>query len=248
MSSPTTSSTRILLVTTIFVVCVASLVYARALHNHTGVPDLHSVLTGAKGSNDELPWPGTQWLEGFTTKSQSLILNGRQFSSAYEAILKSSSIINPVKNFNAYINSFLIPHNIARFIVLKYGTFWSHHIITYLRNLISGTIVYYGSGLFFHYHCYIHKRSKEIFSNRKRPEWKTMIGQMKLAQASLFIYVMLPGVSEFMIEEGFTRCAYTVEEIGGLGMYFFWTVLYFVLVEIGIYWVRMKKNKYSSIT
>ena len=75
-----------------------------------------------------------------------------------------------------------------------------------------------------------------------------MIGQMKLAQASLFIYVMLPGVSEFMIEEGFTRCAYTVEEIGGLGMYFFWTVLYFVLVEIGIYWVRMKKNKYSSIT
>lgn len=64
-----------------------------------------------------------------------------------------------------------------------------------------------------------------------------MVNQMKLAQASLFIYSMLPGVSEYMIEEGFTKCVYTVTELDGFGMYLFWTVLYFVLVEIGIYWV-----------
>jgi hypothetical protein len=64
-----------------------------------------------------------------------------------------------------------------------------------------------------------------------------MVNQMKLAQASLFIYVMLPGVSEYIIEEGYTKCVYTFEEMGGFGMYLVWMLTYFVSVEIGIYWV-----------
>lgn len=194
-----------------------------------------------------VPWPGISWLEPIasSSSSSSFTLNGQQYTSAYQAILFSSDsdsnpsigIINPVKNFNAYINSFIIPHSLAKSIVLQYGTFWSHHIITYLRNLIAGTLVYFGSGAFFHYHCYIHPRSKDIFSNRKRPEWSVMVNQMKLAQASLFIYVMLPGVSEYIIEEGYTNCVYTFEELGGFGMYLFWMIVYFTCVEINIYWV-----------
>jgi len=225
------------------VACLATVVYARALHNHTGVPDLRGILSSA----DDVPWPGKEWLSDLSNdESFSFTLNGQQYSSAYEAILQgSSSKINPVKNFNAYINSFIVPHSLARYVVLQYGTFWSHHIITYLRNLLSGTFVYYATGAFFHYHCYIHPRSKTIFSNRKRPSWSIMVNQMKLAQASLFIYVMLPGVSEYMIEEGYTKCMYTFEELGGFGMYLFWTVFYFVLVEIGIYWMHrtLHENK-----
>ena len=69
-----------------------------------------------------------------------------------------------------------------------------------------------------------------------------MVNQMKLAQASLFIYVMLPGVSEYMIEEGYTKCVYTFEEMGGFAMYLFWMLVYFTFVEIGIYWVSSVGN------
>lgn len=41
------SPTFILLVTTLFVACLATAVYARALHNHTGVPDLSGILSSA---------------------------------------------------------------------------------------------------------------------------------------------------------------------------------------------------------
>lgn len=72
-----------------------------------------------------------------------------------------------------------------------------------------------------------------------------MVDQMKLAQASLFIYVMLPGISEYMIEEGWTKCVYTIEEMGGFGMYLLKMVFYFALVEIGIYWMHrtLHENK-----
>ncbi len=186
-----------------------------------------------------VPWPGISWLERLASSTSSFTLDGKQYSSAYEAILDptNSGIIHPVKNFNAYINSFLIPHDVAKYILLQVGTFWSHHIITYLRNLISGMIVYYGTGAIFHYHCYIHPRSKEIFQNRKRPEWSLIVSQMKLATASMFIYVMLPGLSEFLIEEGYTKCVYTFEEMGGFWMYLVYMTVYFMFVEIGIYWV-----------
>ena len=73
-----------------------------------------------------------------------------------------------------------------------------------------------------------------------------MVDQMKLAQSSLFIYVMLPGLSEYMIEEGYTKCVYTFDELGGFGMYLFWTAFYFVLVEIGIYWVSVDFHFFLS--
>jgi len=235
---PSTSST--LFASILFVACLATLVYARALHKIEGVPNFGSDI-GIGGSNDEVPWPGIQWLEKLSNiDGYSFTLQGRTYNSAYEAMLHpfSNSSTNPVKNFNAYVNSFIIPHYIAKYVVQKYGIFWSHHIITYLRNLIAGTFVYFGTGAFFHYHCYIHPRSKEIFKNRKRPEWSIMVNQMKLAQASLFIYVLLPGFSEFLIEEGFTKSVYTFDELGGFRMYLMYTVLYFALVEIGIYWMH----------
>ena len=44
-----TSPSGILLVTTLFVTFLGTLVYARALHNHTGVPDLSTVLGNVNG-------------------------------------------------------------------------------------------------------------------------------------------------------------------------------------------------------
>jgi len=185
-----------------------------------------------------VPWPGDGWLIRMAKNSaNSFTHEGQVYTSAYEAILDRDPASNPVKNFNAFVNSFVIPHNISIQIVKTFGTFWGHYVIGYLRNFFAGCIVYYGTGFFFHYHCYIHPRSKEIFKDRKRPSNEVIFDQIKLAQASLFIYVFLPAISEYVIEEGYTKCYYTLEEIGGFVPYLINMIAYFALVEIGIYWV-----------
>lgn len=48
MSTPSS----ILLATVLVVICFASLVYARALHNQTGVPDLDTVFGSTAATNE----------------------------------------------------------------------------------------------------------------------------------------------------------------------------------------------------
>jgi lathosterol oxidase len=99
-------------------------------------------------------------------------------------------------------------------------------------------LVYYGVALIFHYHCYIHPRAEIIFEKRQRPTWDTMWDQIKLAQASMTLYVLLPVVDEFVIESGWTLAYYHVSEIGGYFPFVLYTLMYFSLVEIGIYWMH----------
>jgi lathosterol oxidase len=76
-----------------------------------------------------------------------------------------------------------------------------------------------------------------------------MIGQMKLAQASLLIYAGLPVLSEYLIESGFTRVYFFIDEVGGWGWYAAYLVAYIVVVEIGIYWMHrtLHTNKFLYI-
>mmetsp|Transcript_23808 Transcript_23808/g.36215 ORF Transcript_23808/g.36215 Transcript_23808/m.36215 type:complete len:389 (+) Transcript_23808:123-1289(+) len=229
-----------------FVACTVTVAYAQALSNATS--DYSSLEPIDGNYNLEVPWPGDSWFRrmGEDVKN-TFSLNGQEHTSAYDAILHSgSTIVNPVKNFNCYINSFVIPHDISIQMVKSFGNFWGHHAICYLRNFFAGCIVYYGTAGFFHYQCYIHPRSKQIFEDRPRPSRAIIMDQIKQAQASLFVYVLLPAVSEFVIEEGYTKCYYTLEEVGGLFPYFFYTVVYFALVEIGIYWMHrtLHTNKF----
>lgn len=194
-----------------------------------------------------VPWPGSAWLRRMANDpANSFSFQGRTYHSAYEAVLNGDPASNPVKNFNAFINSFVVPHNISIFMVKIFGTFWGHHVISYIRNFLAGCIVYYGTGAVFHYHCYVHPRSKDIFKDRKMPSNEIILDQIKLAQASLFIYVLLPVISEYVIEEGYTKCYYTMEEIGGFLPYLVCTLVYFVLVEIGIYWVCSNTKMFIS--
>lgn len=95
-----------------------------------------------------------------------------------------------------------------------------------------------GVALAFSYYNYVHPRSKEIFKDREMPGKAIIWDQIKLAQQSLFIYVMLPVLADFLIEEGFTQAYYSLSDVGGLVPYLFLTVLYFMMVEIGIYWMH----------
>jgi lathosterol oxidase len=110
---------------------------------------------------------------------------------------------------------------------------------------LGGVVIYYGTAAAFSYHIYVAK-GDEIFKNRKRPTLEIMWDQIKLAQSSLFLYVLLPVVDEYLIEQGYTRVYYTVDEIGGIGWHVLTHVAYFSLVEIGIYWMHrtLHTNKF----
>ena len=151
--------------------------------------------------------------------NNSFSFNGQSYSSAYEAFLFSESGVNATRNFNAYVNSFMIPHNFCIQIVKTFGLFWAHYIISYFRNFIAATFLYYGVSSFFHYHCYIHPRAKEIFKDRKMPSNEIIFDQIKMAQSALFIYSLLPVTSEYIIEEGLSKCVYTIGEMGGFFPY-----------------------------
>lgn len=50
-------------------------------------------------------------------------------------------------------------------------------------------------------------------------------------------YSLLPTVSEYMIEKGWTKCYSSVNEVG-LPLYLSYLAVYLIIVEFGIYWMH----------
>jgi lathosterol oxidase len=194
---------------------------------------------------DPVPFPGSFWLHQQTKKSRGASIT-ELWSAPYEHILGGDPAQHLVKNFNCYINSFVIPTPVASWVVSTFGRELGHYILCYLRNIVGALLVYYGTASFFHYHCYVHPRSKLLFQNRPRPSVEVITDQILLAQKSMFLYVLLPVVSDYVIENGWTQTYYSLHEVGGLGPYLAWLVLYLALVEIGIYWMHrtLHTNKF----
>jgi Delta7-sterol 5-desaturase len=167
-----------------------------------------------------------------------LDFKGQTYSSSFDALLQGKPLDNPCRNFNAYFNSFIFSSQHAGFIFTNMGMTWGHYFMCYLRNLIAGVLVYYGTAGFFHYHIYIHPRAQSTFQDRTRPTWDTIKGQIKLSQQSLFVYVSLPVIDEFLVEGGYTKVYFTIDEVGGWIPFTLYTILYFSFVEIGIYWMH----------
>jgi len=176
-------------------------------------------------------------------------------SSAQIALMRSGKH-NPYREFNLWINTLFFSYSRLDFVPPAvelalskhaHGKEISYYLLCYIRDLFMGTAVYWLTAAFWHvviYHIYGHS----IFTAKGRafPTAATIRGQMLLAQSSLFIYAMLPIVSEFLIESGLTKTYFYVEEIGGWGYYAGFLVSYIALVEIGIYWMHrtLHTNKF----
>jgi len=197
--------------------------------------------TVSSGSDSpSVPFPGTWWLDRMASDDRidSFEYQGHTYSSSYDALLQGDALANPCRNFNAFLNSILFSSQLAGYVLKSMGMEWGHYFLCYLRNLVAGSLVYYGTAAFFHYQIYVHPRSQETFKERARPSWDTIWDQIKLSQLSLFLYVGLPVIDEFVVENGYTQVYFTIEEIGGWLPHAFCMILYFSLVEIGIYWMH----------
>jgi Delta7-sterol 5-desaturase len=148
----------------------------------------------------------------------------------------------PCRNFNAYVNSVFISTDLAERLVHWTGSLdTAHYALCYLRNLIGAILVYYGFALTFSYFCYVHPSIAHATfeaQQRPRPTWSTMWNQIRLAQSSMFLYVLLPLADEFAVEQGWTATYFTISQVGGYGYYLLTMLFYFSIVEIGIYWMH----------
>jgi Delta7-sterol 5-desaturase len=195
-----------------------------------------------------VPWPGSQWLDRLESGSllhpsisKPFTWKNETYSTVYAAFVRNDPLSMPCRNFNAYVNSIFLSCTVAERVVNLTGSLnTAHYVLCYLRNFIGAMFVYYGVAGLFHYFCYIHNGSEKTFEerDRPRPSWSIISNQIRLAQSSMFLYVLLPVVDEFAVEQGWTRTFFTVAECGGFGWYATTMVLYFALVEIGIYWMH----------
>ena len=154
---------------------------------------------------------------------------------------------NPYREFNMFINKIILPEAVSSFFAKSLNHELSYYANCYVRDLIAGTLVYWLTAGIWHIAIY-HVFRKSIFldNNRPLPSKEIIFDQMVLSQASLFIYASLPVLSEFLIENKFTKVYFYIDEIGGWECYGVYFVLYLALVELGVYWMHrtLHTNKF----
>lgn len=69
------------------------------------------------------------------------------------------------------------------------------------------------------------------------PSNKAMLLQIIVAMKAMPWYCMLPTLSEYMVENGWTRCFSSVVEVGWPA-YIVYQTIYLLIVEFGIYWMH----------
>jgi Delta7-sterol 5-desaturase len=170
-------------------------------------------------------------------------------SSPLETLLKLDfGVENPYREFNLLINSLILPKSLIEQVMnsgLDPDT--SYYAVSYLRDLIAGTCVYWITAGLWHITIY-YLLGERLFKSKGRPypETSVIFDQILLAQSSIFIYAGLPVISEFLIENNYTRVYFYLSDVGGLQFYLLYLALYVVFFEIGIYWMHrtLHTNKF----
>lgn len=111
-----------------------------------------------------------------------------------------------------------------------------HFTRTWLRNIIGGTLIYFISSLLWCFYIYSYKYNVYI-SKDAIPSRKSMVLQIYVAMKAMPWYCALPTLSEYLVENGWTKCFSSIDEIGWLA-YIYYLGVYFVIVEFGIYWMH----------
>ncbi|KAK1423477.1 hypothetical protein QVD17_18780 [Tagetes erecta] len=118
---------------------------------------------------------------------------------------------------------------------------WIHipHLLQgWLRNYIAATLVYFMSGFLWCYYVY-HFRRNVLLPKDAIPSRKSMVLQIYVAMKAMPWYCALPTVSEYMVENGWTRCFSRISDVGWFS-YALNLCFYLVLVEFEIYWMHRK--------
>ncbi|KAH8483342.1 hypothetical protein H0E87_027941 [Populus deltoides] len=141
-----------------------------------------------------------------------------------------------------YWQQFLDETTMFNNIVLRHllpSSWWvtlPHFLQTWLRNFVAGTLLYFISGLLWCFYIYYLKRNVYVPKDAI-PSNRAMLLQIHVAMKAMPWYTLLPTVSEYMIENGWTKCFFSISEVGWFA-YITYLAMYLVIVEFGIYWMH----------
>lgn len=150
---------------------------------------------------------------------------------------------SPYREFNQWVNSLFFSLTglqfLSDFALQKFGHEYGYYVQCYMRDLVAGTAVYWLTAGIWHMVIY-DVLGKRLFLDKGRayPDPAVIREQQMLAQMSLFVYAMLPVVSEWLIESKYTKVYFYISEVGGWPSYFFYLAVYIAFVEVGIYWMH----------
>ncbi|KAK2652283.1 hypothetical protein Ddye_012139 [Dipteronia dyeriana] len=111
-----------------------------------------------------------------------------------------------------------------------------HFLQTWLRNYIAATFIYLASGFLWCLYIYYLKRNVYVAKD-SIPSRKAMLLQIYVAMKAMPWYCVLPTLSEYMVENGWTKCFSRINDVGWIG-YLVYLFIYLTLVEFGIYWMH----------
>ncbi|XP_020205915.1 delta(7)-sterol-C5(6)-desaturase [Cajanus cajan] len=111
-----------------------------------------------------------------------------------------------------------------------------HFLQTWLRNYVGGVLLYLLSGFFWCFYIYYFKRNVYVPKDAI-PSRRAMLLQISVAMKAMPWYTLLPTVSEYMIESGWTLAYPRLYNVGWLA-YFVYLAIYLIIVEFGIYWMH----------
>ena len=160
-------------------------------------------------------------------------------------------VYNPYREFNNWVNGivfdlFRVPF-LPELLKSKFGDDLGYYASLYVRDFIGGTLLYWIVGSIWHVMIY-HVWVDDLFTKKNKPLPKSdvIIDQMLLSQSSVILYAALPVVSEILIENNLTLTYFYIDQIGGWPYYFFFLAIYYICVEIGIYWMHrtLHTNKF----
>ncbi|KAE8695194.1 Delta(7)-sterol-C5(6)-desaturase [Hibiscus syriacus] len=117
--------------------------------------------------------------------------------------------------------------------------FWDplpHVLQTWLRNYIAGNLLYLISGFLWCFYIYYLKRNVYLPKDAI-PTNKAMLLQIYVAMKAMPWYCALPTLSEYMVENGWTKCYARISDASWF-MYAAYLFIYLVFVEFGIYWMH----------
>lgn len=94
--------------------------------------------------------------------------------------------------------------------------------------------LYFGVGAAWAYYCY-YCFGDRLYPPGHTPTVRATLEQMKVAMYAMPIYAMLPAITEYMIEQGWTLAYPHVSDVG-LGKYCLYFIGYMTSVEFFVYW------------
>ncbi|GBG73803.1 hypothetical protein CBR_g17142 [Chara braunii] len=162
-------------------------------------------------------------------------------SEAVSASLKSKTPLPPYGSpeYLAIFVQMNAKHNrwiLSPFIPQKTLQCIPHPLQSWMRNLLSGTAMYFILSGLWSWYVYV-VRGHVYFPDGGVPRTEDMLKQIRVSIVSMPIYSALPTLSEYMIEQGWTKSYHSINEVGW-PTYFLLLVLYFLVIEFAVYWVH----------